>query len=318
MKGKGITFRKRRRAIMPQNAVDRDMVGLDRPRNDSLKLIAMVTMLIDHIGYMFFPQHAIFRSVGRLAFPIFAYLLSVGYEKTSSLKNYALRLLAFGLISQVPYAFFSPGLEFEPLELNIMFTLLAALGVMYLYDFGMNRVREYRVNKDVKKLVCGIGGLTAAFLLIMAPEVLESAYEGFGMDYGFYGLLTVLIFHVFKGDKTKTVLSYVVLSFVYTYVYGAKVLAANSIAWFGEEWGIGKALSSFGPVLQNIIWYDYGLVTLGGYFFQARSIFALVPIFMADRLPGKVRLKRYTAYWFYPVHIALLVLTAYILWGGNI
>jgi len=119
-------------------------------------------------------------------------------------------------------------------------------------------------------------------------------------------------------DKTKTVLSYVVLSFVYTYVYGAKVLAANSIAWFGEEWGIGKALSSFGPVLQNIIWYDYGLVTLGGYFFQARSIFALVPIFMADRLPGKVRLKRYTAYWFYPVHIALLVLTAYILWGGNI
>ena len=149
MKGKGITFRKRRRAIMPQNAVDRDMVGLDRPRNDSLKLIAMVTMLIDHIGYMFFPQHAIFRSVGRLAFPIFAYLLSVGYEKTSSLKNYALRLLAFGLISQVPYAFFSPGLEFEPLELNIMFTLLAALGVMSLYDFGMNRVREYRVNKDV-------------------------------------------------------------------------------------------------------------------------------------------------------------------------
>ncbi|NLO24944.1 MAG: hypothetical protein GX114_02225, partial [Clostridiales bacterium] len=51
----------------------------------------------------------------------------------------------------------------------------------------------------------------------------------------------------------------------------------------------------------------------GGYFFQARSIFALVPIFMADRLPGKVRLKRYTAYWFYPVHIAVLVITVFIL-----
>lgn len=292
-------------------------VLVEAPRNDFLKLIAMVTMLIDHIGYMFFPQHVIFRSVGRLAFPIFAYLLSVGYEKTSSLKNYAWRLLVFGLISQVPYAFFSPGLEFKPLELNIMFTLLAALGIIYLYEFGMNRVREYKENKDAIKMVYGIGVLVAVFLLIIAPEALEIAYEGFRMDYGFYGLLLVLVFHIFKGDRTKMVLSYIVLSFVYTYVYGAKVLTANSIAWFGEDWSIWKGLASFGPVMQNIIWYNIGLFTLGGYFFQTRSIFALIPIFMADRLPGEVRLRRYFAYWFYPVHIALLVLIAYVLWGGN-
>lgn len=51
-------------------------------RNDTLKLFAMLTMLIDHIGYMFFPKYRIFRTIGGLAFPIFAYQLSVGYMKT--------------------------------------------------------------------------------------------------------------------------------------------------------------------------------------------------------------------------------------------
>ena len=48
-------------------------------RDDMMKLLAMITMLIDHIGYMFFPDYRIFRTIGRLAFPIFAYQLSVGF-----------------------------------------------------------------------------------------------------------------------------------------------------------------------------------------------------------------------------------------------
>jgi len=283
------------------------------PRNDVLKLIAMITMLTDHIGHMFFPQHAIFRSVGRLAFPIFAYLLAVGYEKTSSLKNYARRLFIFGLISQVPYSFFSPGLQFKPFNLNIMFTLLLGLAVVYLYDLGVAGLKEQSGGRNIKRTVCGAGVLLSVCMIIILPEALEIAFEDFRLDYGFYGLTLILMFHLFKENRKRMVIGYIILSFAYTYLYGAKVLTANSIAWFGEQWSIWKGLSSFGLVLQNIVWYNDGLVTLGGYFFQARSIFALVPIFMAEGLPGRVRLKKYTAYWFYPVHIAVIVTAAYLL-----
>jgi hypothetical protein len=312
-----VTYIKRSGSVVMQIEASGKELRAEAPRNDFLKLLAMVSMLIDHIGYMFFPQHAIFRSIGRLAFPIFAYHLAVGYEKTSSLKNYAGRLFVFGLISQVPYSFFSPGLEFTPLKLNIMFTLLAGLGIIRLYDFGMDWMSEYRENKDLGKAVYGIGALLALCMAVILPEVLDIAYDDFRMDYGFYGLLLILLFHIFKGNRGRLVTGYMVLSFVYTYVYGAKVLSANSFAWFGEEWSIWRTLVSFGTVMQNIVWYNNGLVMLSGYFFQVRSIFALIPIFMADSLPAGIRLKKYTAYWFYPVHIALLVLTAYVLWGGN-
>jgi hypothetical protein len=279
------------------------------PRNDTLKLIAMATMLIDHIGYMFFPQYLIFRSVGRLAFPIFAYQLAVGYEKTSNLKNYAKRLFIFGLISQIPYSFFSPELEFKPFNLNIMFTLLLALGVVYLYDLGRVKLKEYRESKDIKKVIYGAGILFAAFITVISPEVLEIVCEA-RLDYGFYGLLLVMIFHLFKDSKARTVLSYIILSFIYTYVYGAKVLSANSLNWFGEHYDIWESLSSFGLVWQNIVYYNNGLIRLEGYFFQARSIFALIPIYLSDSFIGRIRLNKYTAYWFYPVHIAILVLAA--------
>ncbi len=282
------------------------------PRNDSLKLIAMVTMLVDHIGYMFFPQYSIFRSVGRLAFPIFAYQLAVGYEKTSSLKNYAKRLFVFGLISQIPYSFFSPGMEFEPFRLNIMFTLLLALGVVHLYCLSTARLKVYRDTKERKDLFYGIGALGMVCIILAAVELLNIALPDFSLDYGFYGLLLVLAFHLYRNNKAGMLISYIVLSFVYTYVYGAKVLSANSMAWFGERYGIVKSLSSFGLVMQNIVYYNNGLLRLDGYFFQARSIFALIPIYMSDNFVNRVRLSKYAAYWFYPVHIALLVLAAYL------
>ena len=66
----------------------------------ALKLIACITMLIDHVGYIFFPKLWILRTIGRLAFPIFAWQISVGYTKSSNKVNYFKRLLLFALITQ--------------------------------------------------------------------------------------------------------------------------------------------------------------------------------------------------------------------------
>lgn len=100
---------------------------------DLLKLIAIVSMLIDHIGGAFFPEVGIFRWIGRLAFPIFCYCLTVGLLYTRSIKKYLLRLGIFALVSQPFYILaFQPAGEFwtNLTNWNIFFTLFLSLLAM--------------------------------------------------------------------------------------------------------------------------------------------------------------------------------------------
>ena len=78
-------------------------VGLNRDTN-LLKLVAMITMLIDHAGKIFFPQYRLMRIIGRIAFPIYAYCISVGGVYSSNRLRYLSRILLMGLISQPVYA----------------------------------------------------------------------------------------------------------------------------------------------------------------------------------------------------------------------
>ena len=100
---------------------------------DLLKLIAIVSMLIDHIGGVFFPEVGAFRWIGRLAFPLFCYCLTVGLLYTHNIKRYLLRLGIFALVSQPVYVLaFHPVSEFwENLtNWNIFFTLFLSLLAM--------------------------------------------------------------------------------------------------------------------------------------------------------------------------------------------
>lgn len=78
-------------------------VGLNRNTN-LLKLVAMISMLIDHTGKMFFPQYRIMRIIGRLAFPLYAYCIAVGGVYSKNKLKYLSRILLMGLISQPFYA----------------------------------------------------------------------------------------------------------------------------------------------------------------------------------------------------------------------
>ena len=100
---------------------------------DLLKLIAIVSMLIDHIGGAFFPEVGVFRWAGRLAFPIFCYCLTVGLLYTRSVKKYLLRLGIFALVSQPFYILaFHPASQFREnlTSWNIFFTLFLSLLAM--------------------------------------------------------------------------------------------------------------------------------------------------------------------------------------------
>ena len=100
-----------------------------------LKLFAILTMVVDHVGTVFFPQHPEFRWVGRLAFPIFCYCLTVGLMYTRDIRRYLGRLALFAVVSQPFFALaFHPHNFWEELTswnifVTLFFSLLAIYGV---------------------------------------------------------------------------------------------------------------------------------------------------------------------------------------------
>ncbi len=99
-----------------------------------LKWIAIITMTVDHVGAVLYPDFTVLRIIGRFAFPLFAYLLMLGMESTRNIRNYFLRLFLFSFISQVPFFL---ALGFEPFGyFNIFFTLSS--GLLFVYFFKKN------------------------------------------------------------------------------------------------------------------------------------------------------------------------------------
>jgi hypothetical protein len=97
-----------------------------------LKVIAIVTMALDHIYVILYPDLLLLHIIGRLAFPLFAYLIVLGIESTEKPRRYMITLLAFALISQIPYFL---AFEIQPFErLNILFTLFLSAVTLYFYN----------------------------------------------------------------------------------------------------------------------------------------------------------------------------------------
>lgn len=144
-----------------------------------LKLIAIISMLIDHVGGVFFPDVMIFGIIGRIAFPLFAYCVVVGCLYTHDIKKYILRLGIFAVISQPFFnmAFHPTWEQFwaEFFSVNIFFTLIA--GVLAI-----------KALMDIKKYWWMI-------LIALAMELL------IGLDYGLYGIIMMVLFYLFRNKS---------------------------------------------------------------------------------------------------------------------
>lgn len=130
---------------------------------EGLKLIACVTMLIDHVGAVFFPQNLWLRIIGRLAFPVYCFLLAEGVHHTQNPAKYALRLFIGLLLAEIPFDLVFFG-GFTWAHQSVMFTLLLA------FLMGML----------MKKLP-----LTGKALVVIpfyyAAELLHTDYSGMGI-----------------------------------------------------------------------------------------------------------------------------------------
>lgn len=130
-----------------------------------LKWIAVITMLIDHIGLVFFPEYEILRLIGRISFPIFAFLLCEGYKHTSNIWKYFFRLGIFAIISEIPYNICLYNQVFYPYSQNIFFELLLGLLVLYLIDkeYVIKGKKIYNLLSDSNRCTCMCGFLFCEF-----------------------------------------------------------------------------------------------------------------------------------------------------------
>ena len=97
-----------------------------------LKIIAIVTMVLDHVAEILYPDLLVLHIIGRLAFPLFAYLIVLGVESTRKPLKYMATLLLFAVISQVPYYL---AFSIQPYErLNILFSLFLSAVTLYFYN----------------------------------------------------------------------------------------------------------------------------------------------------------------------------------------
>lgn len=291
-----------------------------RRRNDNLKLIAMLTMLIDHLGHMRMVSDSFYtlsRTIGRIAFPIFAYQIAVGFEKTSNRKRYALRLFVFGLIAQIPYIWFNPELERHLLHFNILFLLLAGLGVLQLFEWGNEAGLRYRESKRRTDFFLAAGHYLATLALIVLPEAvtilcLQRGIE-ISFEYSSYGLLMILLFYCFRKTPWKIAVAYLTLSFIGVALTSLWVAVKYGPQITGGEVGYFRALQDW-DLIRGIMTRNQVYRTLAGVWFQARSLVAIPIILFFESYRGRlqIHLHRAVGYWFYPVHIGILVVMAFL------
>ncbi len=230
--------------------------------SNMLRVIAVIFMLSDHIWatYMSFGNWMTY--IGRLAFPIFAFQIAEGFVHTSNFKKYALRLLGFAIVTEIPFNLFYSSRFFNPFHQNVLFTLLLGL-------LAINVIDKAKKDKSTKNITLSVMWLA----LICVASTL-----GF-VDYGFLGMLTVVMFYVLRDFP---------------------------FAWLAQLVAM---------VLINIVFFEgqvFPIEILGKTFeipSQGFAVFSLIPIWLYGGKKGKSsKFMQYGFYAYYPVHMLILYL----------
>lgn len=173
-----------------------------------IKIIAAVTMLIDHTGLILFPQYDIFRIIGRIAYPLYAYCIAEGFRHTRSRTKYFLRIFLLGLACQVVYT-----VAERELYIGILLVFSMSIVIMSLVDCvkasmraeksslakltGSIFGREITTEQDkIISLILTCAAVMAVFVLCMYVDV----------DYGFFGVMLPVLTNLFDDRKQRLVM----------------------------------------------------------------------------------------------------------------
>lgn len=191
-----------------------------------LKSIAMVAMLIDHMGAVLFPQYLGMRMIGRIAFPIYCFLLVEGAMHTSDIRKYELRLFLFALVSELPFDLaFQGTIDFN--HQNVFFTLL--LGVI-----GIDLAQRWKSKLNT---------ILIFIILVIVAEFLRT-------DYGGSGIVFIFFYYLLYQKKVVKQLAFVLENYL---LYGSGVQIYASFAVLPMLLYNGKK----GPSLKYVFYVFY-------------------------------------------------------------
>lgn len=233
--------------------------------SNTLRLVAVLLMVSDHIWATAMSFGNWMTYIGRMAFPIFAFQIAEGFVHTKNFKKYALRLIAFAVISEIPFNLFYSSRWFNPYHQNVMFTLLLGLLAIKVIDNLKKDISPKNIGKSLLWLALIAVGGTLGFV-----------------DYGFLGVLTVVMFYLCRGYRFTPILQLI------------------------------------GMILINIVFFE-GQVFIFDVFgkrveipSQGFAVFSLIPIWLYNGKKGKSsKVLQYGFYAFYPVHMLILYLIKY-------
>ena len=181
---------------------------LKRPSlsGSTLKMIALVIMFIDHIGAVIVQRtmtmegfnhdfwsslYMPIRYVGRLAFPIFCFLLVEGFVHTSNIKKYLKGMLIFALISEIPFNLSIAGTVFSLDYQNIFWEL--AMGILAM--ISLKKIESSKLNYLIQVI------LRIAVIIVFAAIA-----EGLNFDYGMYGIISIVALYAFRENRLMQLL----------------------------------------------------------------------------------------------------------------
>jgi TraX protein len=171
-----------------------------------IKVLAIILMIIDHMGLFFFPQFFWLRIIGRLAFPLFAWLIANGAHHTRNIKKYLTRLFLFAVLSQLPFMIANRVIDPQFHELNVLFTLF--LGLVAIY--GIQKTTNWA---------------QWVFITLICALIAQSSQT----DYGGFGVAVIVVFYMFFTNFRRLLIAQSIL-FVGQYLF---LIHLASIEIFG-------------------------------------------------------------------------------------
>lgn len=156
-----------------------------------IKLLALVTMVIDHVGYMFFfvwnyPHlYYILRGIGRISFPLICFMLVQGMIHTHSKPKYMLRLIVFAVISEIPFDMAFSRRLINTQSQNVFFTLAIGLAAIWLFQKS-----EELISNGFQRVVAMLAVTAAASVCAYLLHT----------DYSYFGIWVILTFYIFRNN----------------------------------------------------------------------------------------------------------------------
>ena len=150
--------------------------------NNHIKIIAAVTMLVDHLGLIFFPKVTILRIIGRLSFPLFAFMIAEGARYTRNRIKYISVIAVLGVFCQLPVI-----IMHNDFHWNVLITFTLSIAVIYAIDYCKRTVFDGSTSFLEKALSVMVGvwaPLGLFTLLFIFPQ--------FHYSYGFYGCMAAV------------------------------------------------------------------------------------------------------------------------------